>query len=69
MSTPESLAREVFGKRAAFYTTSSAHTDQAILAQVVELAQPDSSSIALDIATGTGHTAFALASPATRGQY
>ena len=55
--TPQS----VFARRAAFYTRSAAHTDAAVLDRVVELAQPRPEAIALDVATGTGHTAFALA--------
>ena len=54
-------AREVFGRRAAYYTTSTSHTDKAVLDRVVELARPNLDAVALDIATGTGHTAFALA--------
>jgi ubiquinone/menaquinone biosynthesis C-methylase UbiE len=56
----EQKAKEVFGERAAFYTTSPAHTDAQVLARVVELAGPHSNWSVLDIATGTGHTAFAL---------
>jgi ubiquinone/menaquinone biosynthesis C-methylase UbiE len=56
-----STAQHVFGQRAAFYTTSAAHRDKAVLDRVVELAQPRPDMIALDVATGTGHTAFALA--------
>lgn len=61
MSTPEDIAKQIFGKRAEFYTTSTTHTDEVVLSRVVELAQPASNWHALDIATGTGHTAFALA--------
>jgi ubiquinone/menaquinone biosynthesis C-methylase UbiE len=57
----EEEARRVFGERATFYTTSAAHTDPEVLARVVALAGPEPAWIALDIATGTGHTAFALA--------
>ena len=57
----EQEARRVFGERATFYTTSAAHTDPEVLARVVALAGPEPAWIALDIATGTGHTAFALA--------
>jgi SAM-dependent methyltransferase len=53
-------AQEVFSQRAAFYTTSAAHKDQAVLARVVELARPRLVDNVLDVATGTGHTAFAL---------
>jgi len=53
--------QQVFGRRAAFYATSAAHTDRAVLDRVVELAQPRPDALVLDVATGTGHTAFALA--------
>ena len=55
------LAQSIFGQRAAFYTTSSAHTDKAVLDRMIELAQPQPTSLVLDVGTGTGHTAFALA--------
>ena len=61
MSTPESEAKRIFGERAARYTTSAAHTDAEVLARVVALAAPRPDWRALDIATGTGHTAFAIA--------
>jgi ubiquinone/menaquinone biosynthesis C-methylase UbiE len=54
-------AQQVFGQRASFYTTSAAHKDKAVLDRVVELARPRPDDFALDVATGTGHTAFALA--------
>ena len=66
MKTPEQAAREIFGERAAMYTTSAAHTDPQVLARVVELAAPQAAESALDLATGTGHTAFALAPHAAR---
>ena len=61
MQSPEEKARRIFGDRAAFYTTSPAHTDPQVLARVVELARPQPDWVVLDIATGSGHTAFALA--------
>lgn len=61
MTTPEGEAKRIFGERAARYTTSTAHADPQILARVVALAAPRSDWVSLDIATGTGHTAFALA--------
>lgn len=59
-------ARDVFGARAAFYTTSEAHTDEAVLSRVVELARPQPADVALDVGTGTGHTAIALATRVAR---
>jgi ubiquinone/menaquinone biosynthesis C-methylase UbiE len=61
MKTPEEEAKRIFGLRAAHYTTSAPHTDQQILAQVVALCAPEPHWALLDIATGTGHTASALA--------
>lgn len=57
----EEAAKRIFGERAAFYTTSAVHADPAVLATVVRLAAPRPDWVALDIATGTGHTALALA--------
>jgi ubiquinone/menaquinone biosynthesis C-methylase UbiE len=61
MKTTEQKARQIFGERAAQYTTSAAHTDPQVLARVVELAGPQQDWLVLDVATGTGHTAYALA--------
>lgn len=61
MTSIEDTARAVFGARASKYSTSAAHTDPQVLARVVALAQPQNNWAALDVATGTGHTAFALA--------
>ena len=61
MNSPEEKAKKVFGERASFYATSPAHTDTQVLARVVELARPQPDWLALDIATGSGHTALALA--------
>lgn len=62
---PEDAAQKIFGERAAMYVTSATHADAAVLARVAELARP-ARAIALDVATGTGHTAFALAKEARR---
>jgi ubiquinone/menaquinone biosynthesis C-methylase UbiE len=51
-----------FGAAANAYTVSLTHSDPAALEHVVELARPQPNDIALDIATGAGHTALALAS-------
>ena len=58
---PEELARKVFRQRAAMYATGAAHTDPQALARVVELCAPEPDWSVLDIATGAGHTALALA--------
>lgn len=60
-NTIEEKAKKVFGERAESYTTSTPHTDQTALAQVIALARPQPDWTALDIATGTGNTALALA--------
>jgi ubiquinone/menaquinone biosynthesis C-methylase UbiE len=57
----EEAAKKIFGERAESYTTSAAHADEQVLAQIVELARPQPAWTALDIATGTGHTALAIA--------
>lgn len=59
--THQDKVRAVFGERAATYTTSGSHVDPEVLAWVVERAKPQAHWRALDVATGTGHTAFALA--------
>ncbi len=50
-----------FGAAAGAYSVSLTHGDPAALKRVVELARPKSTDVALDIATGAGHTAMALA--------
>jgi ubiquinone/menaquinone biosynthesis C-methylase UbiE len=56
-----SRVQSQFGAAAAAYNTSLVHSDPNALRRVVELAQPQPGDAALDIATGTGHTALALA--------
>src|SRR5271154_3922701 len=53
--------RSQFGAAAAAYTASVGHRDPAMVGRVVELARPQPGDRALDIATGAGHTALALA--------
>lgn len=50
-----------FGAAAAAYGTSLVHADANALQRLVELAEPQAKDSALDIATGAGHTALALA--------
>ncbi len=53
--------RSQFGAAAAAYTASVGHRDPAMVGRVVELARPQPSDRALDVAAGAGHTALALA--------
>lgn len=57
----EDSARASFTARADHYVTSDTHADPSRLARIVEMAEPKPSWRALDIGTGTGHTAFAFA--------
>jgi ubiquinone/menaquinone biosynthesis C-methylase UbiE len=50
-----------FGPAAAAYSHSLVHSDRSALRKVVELACAKPGDLALDIATGAGHTALALA--------
>jgi ubiquinone/menaquinone biosynthesis C-methylase UbiE len=61
MSDRERRAQDVFGRRAPAYVTSRSHSDQSLLSRVVALARPNQRDRVLDVATGTGHTAFAFA--------
>jgi ubiquinone/menaquinone biosynthesis C-methylase UbiE len=58
--------RAQFGAAAAAYTSSGVHRDAEALRKVVELARPEPGDLALDIATGAGHVALALAPYVTR---
>ena len=53
-------ARKVFGKHARWYRTSPEHADQAVLSGLVCMVNPDTHSLVLDVATGTGNTAIAF---------
>jgi ubiquinone/menaquinone biosynthesis C-methylase UbiE len=53
--------RDSFSRVAVNYTRSSFHTSADRLQEVLELARPKPGDLALDVATGTGNTAFALA--------
>lgn len=50
-----------FGAAASAYSTSLVHSDPSALGRIIELADPKPADLALDIATGAGHTALALA--------
>lgn len=60
-SDAKSLSQQRFGKFADRYVTSNTHAKSEVLARLVELAEPESDWVALDIATGGGHTALTFA--------
>jgi ubiquinone/menaquinone biosynthesis C-methylase UbiE len=53
--------RSQFGPVARNYADSHFHADPERLREVLELAEPRPEDVVLDVATGTGHTALALA--------
>ena len=53
--------RDSFSRVAANYAKSTFHTSSARLQEVIDLARPKPGDLVLDVATGTGNTAFALA--------
>jgi SAM-dependent methyltransferase len=56
-----SSSRDQFNKQAALYATSPVHRFGPSLPVLVEVAAPQPIDLALDVATGTGNTALALA--------
>src|SRR6516225_1845009 len=56
-----SVVQEQFGRAAGDYTQSRVHSDPDALNRIVTLAQVRPGDVALDIATGAGHVAMALA--------
>ena len=60
-STNRTSPRDIFGLRAARYTTSACHTDPEALSKLAALCAPLPHWQVLDAATGTGHTALFLA--------
>lgn len=55
------LVQQQFGANAAAYLTSTVHAKGASLARLVELVAPRKDWVALDVATGAGHTAAVFA--------
>jgi ubiquinone/menaquinone biosynthesis C-methylase UbiE len=53
--------RDSFSSVAANYSSSTFHTSSERLREVLELARPKRGDLVLDVATGTGNTAFAFA--------
>ncbi len=60
-STPSEVTVQQFGAAASKYATSAVHAAGPDLPLVVDAAEPTKRDVALDIGTGAGHTAFALA--------
>lgn len=58
---PRDDVRSRFAPVAANYTRSTFHTSADRLQEVLDLARPKPGQLAIDVATGTGNTAFALA--------
>ena len=58
--------RDSFRNVASNYARSTFHTSAIRLQEVLDLARPRPGDLALDVATGTGNTAFALASHVRR---
>lgn len=59
--TAKQLVQQQFGAHASGYVTSTAHAGGSTLTRLVEEVNPQPGGRALDIATGGGHTALALA--------
>src|SRR5215470_294419 len=57
----KALVQQQFGAHAAAYATSTVHAKGASLGRLVELVEPQPAWQALDVATGAGHTAAAIA--------
>ena len=60
-SSSKSLVQSQFAANAENYATSAIHAEGRSLARLIELTRPQANWQALDIATGAGHTAMALA--------
>src|SRR5438132_5425670 len=58
---PKRTVQAQFGRQASSYATSRVHRHAAGLAEVVRLASPFPQALALDLATGAGFTALAMA--------
>ncbi|NJL95084.1 MAG: class I SAM-dependent methyltransferase [Anaerolineae bacterium] len=60
MSAKQTQAQEFFARNASYYLRSAVHAGGYSLARLVETLRPEPNALALDIATGGGHTAQAL---------
>lgn len=61
MTDSKSLSQERFNQFAAGYVTNKTHAKGAELERLLDIAQPQSDWVMLDIATGGGHTALKFA--------
>jgi ubiquinone/menaquinone biosynthesis C-methylase UbiE len=61
MSDDTAAARAQYGRQASAYTVSHSHAQGADLARLISLLAFTGAEEALDVATGTGHTALAIA--------
>ena len=61
MKSVHTSVREQFSQHAEYYAQSSAHAQGDTLDVILEFTDPEGTEKTLDIATGTGFTAFALA--------
>jgi SAM-dependent methyltransferase len=61
MKSIHTAVREQFSQHANYYARSSAHATGDTLDVILDFAEPEGTEQALDIATGTGFTAFKLA--------
>jgi len=61
MTSSKNPGPQRFGRFAKGYVTSKSHARGAELDRLIEIAQPQSDWIVLDIATGGGHTALKFA--------
>ena len=66
MTVPQASAREQFGRVAEAYVRSKGHAEGEDLERIVALAAATAEDRVLDVATGGGHTALALARVAGR---
>ena len=62
MKSIHTAVRDQFSQHADYYAQSSAHAEGDTLDVILEFADPKGTEQTLDIATGTGFTAFAFAS-------
>jgi ubiquinone/menaquinone biosynthesis C-methylase UbiE len=60
-SETKALVQRQFGANAAKYATSRSHAQGASLTRLIEMTSPSSDWLAVDVATGAGHTALAFA--------